>query len=363
MRKCFSTCARVFSHENPLGLPRSSASSRLTKSPSSTTPPPQLPRLQRGLPPKRRIPHVSHTIAVSSAKGGVGKSTLAVNLALAFSRHGLRTGILDTDIFGPSIPTLLNLDNNVTSNTDDKADGDGGLLIKVTPTNHLVPLTSYGIKSMSMGYLLSDESSPVAWRGLMVMKALQQLLWEVDWGQGGIGLDVLVLDMPPGTGDTQLTIGQQVELDGAVVVSTPQDIALKDAVKGLEMFRKMKIPVLGVVQNMSVFVCPHCGTETRIFAHGQEQNQSESQDQNQSEGHGHTHDPLTQASSGGLQYEAGKRDIEFLGDVPLDPKICADADRGMPTIVAEEAAGVKVNSVYYERIAETVAKKIGLEWT
>jgi len=185
-----------------------------------------------------------------------------------------------------------------------------------------------------MGYLLPNEAAPVAWRGLMVMKALQQLLHEVDWSPG---LDVLVLDMPPGTGDVQLTIGQQVELDGAVVVSTPQDVALKDAVKGVAMFRKMNIPVLGMVQNMSVFVCPKCGEETKVFAH---------------DDHG-----------GGAQAKAGELGVEFLGDVPLDAKICRDADRGMPTIVAEEATGKKINTGYYEDIAEKVAKKIGLTWS
>ncbi|KIW29894.1 uncharacterized protein PV07_05680 [Cladophialophora immunda] len=320
MRKCFSTCARVFSHENPLGLPRSPA-------PGSKGPPPTIPRAQRGLPQKRPLRHVRHTIAVSSAKGGVGKSTLAVNLALSFSRHGLRTGILDTDIFGPSVPTLLGL-------------ADAGEP-SLTPQNMLVPLTSYGLKSMSMGYLLPSESAPVAWRGLMVMKALQQLLHEVDWSPG---LDVLVLDLPPGTGDVQLTIGQQVTMSGAVVVSTPQDIALKDAVKGVEMFRKMNIEVLGMVQNMSVFVCPHCHQETRIFAHGDS-------------GGRDTHNGLA-----GAEAKASELGVDFLGDVPLDARICADADRGMPTVVAEEASGVKVNSGYYERIAEKVARKIGLGW-
>ncbi|KIW99152.1 uncharacterized protein Z519_00815 [Cladophialophora bantiana CBS 173.52] len=318
MRKCFSTCTRVFSHENPLGLPRSPA-------PGGKGPPPTLPRAQRSLPQKRPLRNVRHTIAVSSAKGGVGKSTLAVNLALSFSRHGLRTGILDTDIFGPSIPTLLGL-------------SDAGEP-KLTQQNMLVPLTSYGLKSMSMGYLLPSESAPVAWRGLMVMKALQQLLHEVDWSPG---LDVLVLDLPPGTGDVQLTIGQQVEMSGAVIVSTPQDIALKDAVKGVEMFRKMHIEVLGMVQNMSVFVCPHCHQETRIFANSRDQN---------------AHNGL-----GGAETKAQELGVDFLGDIPLDARICADADRGMPTVVAEEASGVKVNTGYYERIAEKVARKIGLSW-
>lgn len=311
MRRCFTTSARLLSHDNPLGLPRRAP----PKGPAPT-----IPRAQRGLPTKRPIPNVSHIVAVSSAKGGVGKSTLAVNLALSFSRHNLRTGILDTDIFGPSIPTLLDL-----------ADASEP---RLTEQNHLVPLQSYGLKSMSMGYLLSSETAPVAWRGLMVMKALQQLLHEVDWSPG---LDVLVLDLPPGTGDVQLTIGQQVELSGAVVVSTPQDIALKDAVKGVGMFRKMNIPVLGLVQNMSVFVCPKCGEETKIFAHDE--------------------------SGDGAQTKAHELGVDFLGNIPLDAKICRDADSGKPTIVAEEAAGKLVNTNYYESIAEKVAKKIGLSWT
>lgn len=190
-----------------------------------------------------------------------------------------------------------------------------------------------------MGYLLPSESAPVAWRGLMVMKALQQLLHEVDWSPG---LDVLVLDLPPGTGDVQLTIGQQVDLAGAVIVSTPQDIALKDAVKGVEMFRKMNIPVLGLVQNMSVFVCPHCQQETKIFAHDST----------------HQHGGL-----GGAEAKAKDLGVDFLGNIPLDAKICTDADRGMPTIVAEEASGNKINTGYYERIAEQVASRIGLSWT
>ncbi|KIW59695.1 hypothetical protein PV05_04130 [Exophiala xenobiotica] len=327
MRKCFSTCARTLSHENPLGLPRR----------GDKPPPPTIPRAQRGLPAKRPLRHVAHTIAISSAKGGVGKSTLAANLALSFSRHGLRTGILDTDIFGPSVPTLLGLTDPSISQPS------------LTQSQQLIPLTSHGLRSMSMGYLLPSESAPVAWRGLMVMKALQQLLHEVDWSPG---IDILVLDMPPGTGDVQLTIGQQVQLSGAVVVSTPQDIALKDAVKGVEMFRKMDINVLGMVQNMSVFVCPHCGTETKIFAHANT--------------HGHSgHDGAGGGGGGmgGAESKAKELGVEFLGDVPLDARICADADRGMPTIVAEEASGVKVNTGYYERIAEKVARKIGLAWT
>jgi ATP-binding protein involved in chromosome partitioning len=207
---------------------------------------------------------------------------------------------------------------------------------------------------MSMGYLLgkggrkegvegsgkSDEDGPVAWRGLMVMKALQQLLHEVAWGGEGEELDVLVLDMPPGTGDVQLTIGQQVQVDGAVVVSTPQDVALKDAVRGVKMFQTMGIKVLGMVRNMSVFVCPKCGEETRVFAHG---------------GDG--------KEVGGPQQMMEQMGVDVLGEVPLDPQICYDADRGMPTVVAEEASGKLVNSRFYEEIARNAAEKVGLPWT
>ena len=278
--------------------------------------PPQIPRAQRGLPQKRKIRDVLKTVAVSSAKGGVGKSTVSVNLALSLSRLGLRTGILDTDIFGPSIPTLLNLHNAEPP--------------ELSPHNQLLPIQNYGLKSMSMGYLLPSEQAPVAWRGLMVMKALQQLLHEVEWG----GLDVLVLDLPPGTGDVQLTIGQQIDLDGAVIVSTPQDVAFKDAVKGVHMFGKMGINVLGMVQNMSVFVCPKCGEETKIFSHG--------------------------GPEAGLESKCKELGVELLGDIPLDAAICEDADNGVPTIVSEERTGQKLRSPYFQAIAAKVVQKIGL---
>lgn len=254
------------------------------------------------------------TVAISSAKGGVGKSTIAANLALAFTSLGHRTGILDTDIFGPSIPTLLNL-------------ADAGEP-RLSSSNQLIPLSNYGVKSMSMGFLVAEEA-PVVWRGLMVMKALQQLLWEVDWsGGGGDGLDVLVLDLPPGTGDTQLTITQQIELDGAVIVSTPQDVALKDAVRGIGMFQKTGVKVLGMVQNMSVFKCPGCGLNTHIFG------------------------------ADGVSRRCKEHGIDLLGDIPLDEKICEDADQGKPTMVAEpENARARA----YASIAERIGEKIGLE--
>ncbi|RAK98826.1 Mrp/NBP35 family ATP-binding protein [Aspergillus ibericus CBS 121593] len=330
-KRLFST-ARVLQHENPLGLPRSGT-------------PPSF-RSRRGLPEKRKIRDVKKVIAVSSAKGGVGKSTIAVNLALAFARRGIRTGILDTDIFGPSIPTLLNLSGE--PRLDDK--------------NCLLPLTNYGLKSMSMGYLLpssssappSDSSSPtrqpmdptpISWRGLMITKAMHQLLHSVSWGP----LDVLFLDLPPGTGDVQLTINQEVIVDGAVIVTTPQDIALRDAVRGIGMFQRMEVPVLGMVRNMAYFACPGCGLQTRIFSNG-----------------GHVQGCTGSGDGGwGVEAECQRLGVEFLGDVPLDARVCEDADRGVPTVVAEEGGedmGLGVRRKAFLDIAEQVARKVGVQW-
>ncbi|KAF2198005.1 cytosolic Fe-S cluster assembling factor NBP35 [Delitschia confertaspora ATCC 74209] len=289
----FSTL-RCLQHENPLGLPRAGA-------------PPRLPRMQRGLPQKRNIPNVKKVIAVSSAKGGVGKSTIAVNLALSFACSGYRAGILDTDIFGPSIPTLLNLSGEP----------------RLSSNNQLIPLSNYGLKSMSMGYLIPEEA-PVAWRGLMVMKALQQLLHEVDWG----GLDVLVLDMPPGTGDVQLTITQQVNVDGAIIITTPSDLSLKDAVKGVSLFRKTSIPLLGLISNMSSFICPSCSTPHPIFG-----------------------------SQKHISDMCHQQDLKLLGEIPLDARICEMADAGRPTVVGDpDGARARV----FEEIAREVAGSLGL---
>ncbi|KIV99326.1 uncharacterized protein PV09_08986 [Verruconis gallopava] len=291
-RRLFSTLS-VLRHENPLGLPRKGT-------------PPQLPRMQRGLPERRSIKDVKKVIAVSSAKGGVGKSTIAANLALCFAQKGLRSGILDTDIFGPSIPSLFNLSGEP----------------RLSSNNQLLPLSNYGVKSMSMGYLV-NESSPVVWRGLMVMKALQQLLHEVEWG----GLDVLVLDLPPGTGDVQLTITQQVKLDGAVIVSTPQSLSLKDSVKGINMFRTVNIPILGMVQNMALFHCSKCGHEEHIFGYD------------------------------GVKKVCEDLNIKFLGDIPLHGNISSDTDKGKPTVVAEpDSARAKA----FRDIASKVAEEVGL---
>jgi ATP-binding protein involved in chromosome partitioning len=256
-------------------------------------------------PKKQLVPGVRSIIAVASGKGGVGKSTTAVNLALALKANGQSVGVLDADIYGPSMPRMLGI-----SGRPRMADG-----------KRLEPMSNYGIKCMSMGFLV-PEDTPMIWRGPMVMSALQQMLRDVDWGE----LDVMVVDMPPGTGDAQLTMAQQVPLAGAVIVSTPQDIALLDARKGLNMFRKVDVPVLGIVENMSYFLCPHCGERTDIFSHG------------------------------GAKREAAALGCDFLGEMPLDVAIRETSDSGHPIVVSDpESAHAKV----YRAIAERVWEKLG----
>jgi ATP-binding protein involved in chromosome partitioning len=229
-------------------------------------------------------PGVHAIVAVASGKGGVGKSTTAVNLALALAADGHSVGILDADIFGPSMPRMMGI-----SGRPGAPDG------KV-----LQPMENYGVKVMSMGFLVAEDT-PMIWRGPMVMSALEQMLRDVDWGE----LDVLVVDMPPGTGDAQLTMAQRVPLAGAVIISTPQDIALLDARKGLNMFRKVDVPVLGIVENMSYFACPHCGERTNIFSHG------------------------------GARLEAEKLGVDFLGEIPLDMVIRETSDSGQPIVISQ----------------------------
>jgi ATP-binding protein involved in chromosome partitioning len=233
------------------------------------------------------IPGVANIIAVASGKGGVGKSTTAVNLALALKALGLKVGVLDADIYGPSMPRLLGIKGKPQQLAGDK----------------LAPMEAYGLKVMSMGFLV-DEETPMIWRGPMVMSALSQMLKDVAWGE----LDVLVVDMPPGTGDAQLTMAQQVPLAGAIIVSTPQDLALIDARKGLNMFRKVDVPVLGLVENMSTFICPHCGGRSDIFAHG------------------------------GAKSEAERLGVPFLGEVPLIMAIRETSDAGKPVVVSAPAS-------------------------
>src|SRR6516162_2628119 len=230
------------------------------------------------------IPGVQAIIAVASGKGGVGKSTTAVNLALALRELGLKVGILDADIYGPSMPKLLAI--------RERPQAIGG--------NRLRPIERFGMPVMSIGFLIEEET-PMIWRGPMVMSALTQMLREVEWG----ALDVMVVDMPPGTGDAQLTMAQQVPLKGAVIVSTPQDLALIDARRGIAMFRRVNVPVLGIVENMSTFICPHCGTRSDIFGHG------------------------------GARHEAERLGVPFLGEVPLAIDIREKSDAGAPVVASD----------------------------
>ena len=232
-------------------------------------------------PSQSGIPGVAAIIAVASGKGGVGKSTTAVNLALGLRDLGLKVGILDADIYGPSMPKLLAI--------RERPQTIGGTRLK--------PIERYGMPVMSIGFLIEEET-PMIWRGPMVMSALTQMLREVEWGT----LDVMVVDMPPGTGDAQLTMAQQVPLKGAVIVSTPQDLALIDARRGIAMFRRVNVPVLGIVENMSTFICPHCGTRSDIFGHG------------------------------GARAEAERLGVPFLGEVPLDMTIREKSDAGLPVV-------------------------------
>jgi ATP-binding protein involved in chromosome partitioning len=240
-------------------------------------PPPQ----RRGMSPS--LDRIRYIVVVASGKGGVGKSTTAANLALGLAAQNWRVGLLDADIYGPSAPRLFGL--------HEKPKVEGG---------KLVPLEAYGIKIMSMGFLV-DENTPMVWRGPMVAQALTQLLNEVAWGD----LDALVVDMPPGTGDVQLTMAQQTPIAGAVIVSTPQDLALIDARRAVAMFQKVEAPILGIIENMSYFLCPHCGGRSEIFSHG------------------------------GARHDAEKLGVPFLGEAPLDMKIRETSDSGKPVVGAE----------------------------
>ena len=249
------------------------------------------------------IPGVRHVIAVASGKGGVGKSTVASNLAVRMAQLGHRTGILDADIYGPSVPMMFGIDERP------RVEG-----------NRLFPFEKYGVRIMSLGFVL-DIDTPVIWRGPMIVRAIEQMLGDVEWGE----LDYLIVDLPPGTGDAQLTLAQKVPISGAVVVTTPQDIALIDARKGLAMFEKVNVPVIGIIENMSTFVCPHCGEETRIFKHG------------------------------GGERTAELLGCPFLGSVPLDEAIVRGGDSGEPIVVsdAEGDHGASFASLVEAVVAET----------
>ncbi len=260
--------------------------------------------VQKALKP---LPNVKNIIAIASGKGGVGKSTTSVNLALALAAEGANVGILDADIYGPSIPTMLGL-SGYPNSEDGKT---------------MMPKLSFGIQSISIGYLI-DPDQPMIWRGPMVTNALQQLLRDTNWDD----VDYLIIDLPPGTGDIQLTLSQQIPVSGAIIVTTPQDIALIDAQRGLAMFQKVNIPVLGVVENMSLHICSQCGHEEAIFGHG------------------------------GGQSMAEKNQVELLGALPLDIHIREYADSGRPTVVADpnsRAADI------YRQIARRMAGKLALQ--
>jgi ATP-binding protein involved in chromosome partitioning len=265
---------------------------------------PQAAPQQRSAPGRTPVAGIQHIIAVASGKGGVGKSTTAVNLALGLSGLGLKVGLLDADIYGPSVPRLL----GITGKPD------------TTPEKKLNPMQKFGLKVMSMGFVVAEDT-PMIWRGPMVMSAITQLLREVDWAP----LDVLVCDLPPGTGDAQLTMAQSVPLSGAVIVSTPQDIALIDARKGLNMFRKVDVPVLGIVENMSYFTCPHCGGRSDIFAHG------------------------------GARAEAEKMQTPFLGEIPLDIQIRETSDAGTPIVASHPDSP---HSAAYRAVAEQIWRQL-----
>jgi ATP-binding protein involved in chromosome partitioning len=253
------------------------------------------------------IPGVASIIAVASGKGGVGKSTVAVNLALALHELGLKAGILDADIYGPSLPRLLAI--------RERPQTIGGTRLK--------PIVRHGMQAMSIGFLVEEET-PMIWRGPMVMSALTQMLREVEWGT----LDVMVVDMPPGTGDAQLTMAQQVPLKGAVIVSTPQDLALIDARRGIAMFRRVNVPVIGIVENMSTFICPQCGTRSDIFGHG------------------------------GARHEAERLGVPFLGEVPLAMEIREKSDAGAPVVVSAPGS---VHARHFRDIAARVRDGLGAE--
>ena len=250
----------------------------------STHRPPQNPASGSPMSRQAEIPGIAAVIAVASGKGGVGKSTTALNLALGLRDLGLRVGLLDADIYGPSVPRLTGIREKP----------------QLDDAKKMIPIPRFGLAIMSIGFLVEEETAMI-WRGPMVMSAITQMLRDVAWGT----LDILVVDMPPGTGDAQLTLAQNVPLKGAIIISTPQDLALIDARRGLAMFRKVNVPVLGIVENMSYFECPHCGTRSDIFGHG------------------------------GARHEAERLGVPFLGEIPLHMSIRATSDSGTPVVESE----------------------------
>ncbi|KAJ5822406.1 ATPase-like ParA/MinD [Penicillium robsamsonii] len=288
------------------------------------------------MPEKRKIRDVKKVVAVSSAKGGVGKSTIAVNLALSFARRGIKTGILDTDIFGPSIPTLLNLSGEPRLDESEQLPRSFNKLWPEINVNGIPPSTNTSRQHNRRTTHGHNPNIMARTNGNQSHAPTPPLSIMGSTGRPNSR-------STPGTGDVQLTINQEVIIDGAVIVSTPQDIALRDAVRGIGMFQRMEVPVLGMVRNMAYFACPQCGTQTRIFSHG--------------DSHHHAH-----GENHGVVAECKRLGVDFLGDIPLDARVCEDADRGMPTVVAEESDERSARREAFLGVAEQVARKIGLDW-
>lgn len=257
-------------------------------------------RVKQGL---KRISNIKNIIAVTSGKGGVGKSTTAINLAVSLAKEGLKIGVLDADIYGPSLPKLI---------------GEENYKPEISPNNKFTPLDKYGIKTMSFGFLV-DSSQATIWRGAIVNKALEQMLNDTEWGE----LDILVIDMPPGTGDIHLTIGQKFPITATIVVTTPQDIALIDVGKSIGMFEKLSIPCLGIIENMATHTCTSCGHNEEIFGHGAKDKLKE------------------------------KYNLDLLGQLPLDAKICTQSDNGIPIALSNEDI-----STIYDKIAKSALNEL-----
>ena len=272
-----------------------------TATPNHQTSSPPPPQMQKGhIPSPKPIQGVKHVIAIASGKGGVGKSTLTANLAVALAKKGKKIGLLDADIFGPSQAKMFALNQKPETAEDGHS---------------LLPIEQYGIKLMSMG-LMVEEGQAIVWRGPMLMKALEQMIHQIEWGE----LDILLIDLPPGTGDVQLSLAQKTTLSGAIIISTPQDIALIDARKAVDMFHRLHVPILGMVENMSTYICPQCGHEEAIFGHE------------------------------GVRKEAQKMDVALLGQIPLHLNICQSGEKGMPVVMAD------ANTPYAKAFMEVATK-------
>ncbi len=269
--------------------------------------PPQAPVMTQPTFTRKKVPGIKHIIAVGSGKGGVGKSTVSVNLALALSKLGFKVGLLDADVYGPSIPTLMGLK---------------GERITVDKFNRLIPVEKFGIKVLSIGFMLPSEETPVIWRGPMLMKALTEFLFSTNWGE----LDYLIMDLPPGTGDVQITLAQNVQVSGAVVVTTPQDVALADVKKAVSMFREVNIPVLGVIENMAYFICPCDNKKYYIFGKGR------------------------------VAEFANTFGLKILGSIPIDPEVAEKSDKGEPVVVSNPESNVAKAFMSIAKVLSDIVK-------